>query len=101
MLVTTGMLILGKMSTGIVTIASTPITAMSSDMTTKVYGRLSASLTIHMSGRYWQGRCPAIGQESAVFLSSSLRTGGHVWDTHLRTGDGRHPEPHVRGRVEV
>ncbi len=36
------------MSTGIVTIATPPRIAMRSAMTTNVYGRRSASLTIHM-----------------------------------------------------
>ena len=48
MLLTTGMLIFGKMSTDIDMIDSTPMTAMSSDITTNVYGRLSASRTIHI-----------------------------------------------------
>src|SRR2546426_7198038 len=44
----TGMLILGKMSTGIVTMDSTPMRAINRASTTNVYGRRSASLTIHM-----------------------------------------------------
>src|SRR5437588_6208221 len=46
----TGMLMLGKMSVCIVTIDSNPITAMSRATTTKVYGRRSASRTIHICG---------------------------------------------------
>ena len=38
----------GKISTGIVAIETPPRMAMSTATTTKVYGRRSASLTIHM-----------------------------------------------------
>jgi len=48
MLLTTGISIFGKMSTDIVMMDNTPMTAMSSDITTNVYGRLSASRTIHI-----------------------------------------------------
>src|SRR5260370_96187 len=48
MMLTTGILMFGKMSVGVRTIASPPIIKMSIDTTTKVYGRLSASLTIHI-----------------------------------------------------
>src|SRR5206468_12447060 len=44
----TGMSILGKMSTGIVTMDSTPRTAINRASTTNVYGRRRASRTIHM-----------------------------------------------------
>jgi hypothetical protein len=46
--VTMGMFTSGKMSVGIRRIATIPSTAMRSAITTNVYGRRSASLTIHM-----------------------------------------------------
>ena len=42
------------MSTGMVRIADTPRMAMRIDITTKVYGRLRASLTIHMGAAGFQ-----------------------------------------------
>ena len=48
MTVTTGMLMAGKMSTVMVTMDTTPRTAMSRAGTTNVYGRRRASRTIHM-----------------------------------------------------
>jgi hypothetical protein len=48
MTVTTGMFTSGKMSTGIRSIVTMPSTRMSSATMTNVYGRRSASLTIHM-----------------------------------------------------
>src|SRR5947199_6314817 len=48
MTVTTGMLMEGKMSTVMVTMAATPRTAIKRAMTTNVYGRRSASRTIHI-----------------------------------------------------
>src|SRR5256885_10904697 len=42
------MSISGKISVGVVTTASPPSSRMTSPMTTKVYGRLSARRTIHM-----------------------------------------------------
>jgi hypothetical protein len=48
MTVTTGMLMAGKMSTVIVTMAATPRTAIKRAITTNVYGRRRASRTIHM-----------------------------------------------------
>src|SRR6266481_1731636 len=49
MTVTTGMLMAGKMSTIMVTMDTTPRTAMSRARTTNVYGRRRASRTIHMA----------------------------------------------------
>ena len=46
---TTGMRILGKMSVGVRQIANTPKSVITMASTMKVYGRRSASLTIHMS----------------------------------------------------
>ncbi len=48
---TTGMLMSGKMSVDIVTYAKPPRTAIKIAITTKVYGRRRASLTIHMMAR--------------------------------------------------
>ena len=38
----------GKISTGMVTMAVPPSSAINTDIVTKVYGRRSASLTIHI-----------------------------------------------------
>src|SRR5215475_11502593 len=48
MMLTTGMLMLGKMSVGVRLIASNPITRMRIASTTNVYGRRRANLTIHI-----------------------------------------------------
>src|SRR5437879_2976041 len=48
MMLTTGMSIFGKMSVGVRRIESTPMIRMRMDNTTNVYGRLSASATIHI-----------------------------------------------------
>src|SRR6267143_5704127 len=47
--VTTGMSISGKMSVGVFLMDATPSNKMSSAITTNVYGRRSASLTIHIT----------------------------------------------------
>src|SRR6266403_571810 len=52
MTLTTGMLISGKMSIGMEAIETAPRTAISSARTTKVYGRRSASRTIHICVRF-------------------------------------------------
>ena len=57
MTVTTGMLMAGKMSTVMVTIAPTPRTEIKRAMTTNVYGRRSASLTIHILVCLWKREC--------------------------------------------
>src|SRR6266436_2357601 len=46
--VTTGMSISGKISVGVFLIDATPRSKMSSAITTNVYGRRSANLTIHI-----------------------------------------------------
>src|SRR5215831_859851 len=48
-MLTTGMSIYGKISTGRVAIATPPRIAISTAITTNVYGRRSASLTIHIT----------------------------------------------------
>ncbi len=48
MTVTTGMLMEGKMSTSMVSTDRMPRTAISNASTTNVYGRRSASRTIHI-----------------------------------------------------
>src|ERR1700722_2968136 len=45
---TTGMLMLGKMSVGVRRIERTPMTKIRMDITTKVYGLRNASRTIHI-----------------------------------------------------
>src|SRR5882762_4537424 len=45
---TTGILMLGKMSVGVRQIANVPSSMITMARTTKVYGRRSASLTIHI-----------------------------------------------------
>src|SRR6266403_6170167 len=47
--VTTGISISGKMSVGVFLIDTTPSSTIKSAITTKVYGRRRASLTIHIS----------------------------------------------------
>ena len=47
MTLTTGMLTSGKMSVGVRTMATAPSSTMSSTTNTNVYGRRSASVTIH------------------------------------------------------
>src|SRR5438093_9834534 len=61
MTLTTGMSMAGKMSTGMVTIETTPRTATSSASTTNVYGRRKARRTIH------------IGQRVLLVMSAPLR----------------------------
>src|SRR6266404_1082389 len=51
---TTGILMLGKMSVGVRQIANMPSSVIAMASTMKVYGRLSASLTIHI-GRFSPG----------------------------------------------
>ncbi len=51
---TTGILMLGKMSVGVRQIANMPSSRITMARTMKVYGRLSASLTIHI-GRFSSG----------------------------------------------
>src|SRR5712671_6018427 len=48
MMLTTGMLMFGKMSVGVRKIESVPRIKIRMASTTNVYGRLSATLTIHM-----------------------------------------------------
>src|SRR5262245_16169228 len=51
-MVTTGISISGKMSVRICVIDVTPRTRINSAITTKVYGRFKASLTIHMASPF-------------------------------------------------
>src|SRR6266851_1478695 len=62
MTVITGMFTSGKMSTGMRAIVTTPSTRMSNATTTNVYGRRSASRTIHM-----RLTCQHYPAEGAVF----------------------------------
>jgi len=52
MTLTTGMLIAGKMSIGMEATETIPSTAINSARTTNVYGRRSASRTIHIYVRF-------------------------------------------------
>ena len=49
MMLTTGMLMFGKMSVGVQKIESTPIARVRIDITTKVYGGCDGSRTIHIA----------------------------------------------------
>src|SRR5258707_9391191 len=65
MMLTTGMLMFGKISVGVRTIASIPIMRISMAITTKVYGRRNASRTIHIEFRSFS-QLPADGRQFAV-----------------------------------
>src|SRR5258705_12841844 len=69
MMLTTGMSIFGKMSVGVRTIASAPRIKIRIANTAMVYGRLSASLTIHIS--YISFFPPGAGR--TAFGKSALR----------------------------
>src|SRR5882724_2358896 len=58
MTLTTGISTTGKISTGVLKIDTTPRIRMNNDMTMKVYGRRSASLTIHIN--YLPRFCTAV-----------------------------------------
>ena len=64
------MLISGKMSTAIRRIVTTLRTTISSDITTNVYGRLKASLTIHMAAGGLQRAIRAHPGRSAIAIGS-------------------------------
>jgi|SRR5260370_19460887 hypothetical protein len=65
MMLTTGMLMFGKISVGVRTIASIPIMRISMAITTKVYGRRNASRTIHIEFRSFS-QLPTDGRQFAV-----------------------------------
>src|SRR5258708_24177155 len=69
MMLTTGMSIFGKMSVGVRTIASPPRMKIRIANTAMVYGRLSASLTIHIS----RVSVPRSGASRTAFVRSPLR----------------------------
>src|SRR6266849_2828931 len=88
MMLTTGMSIFGKMSVGVRTIASAPRMKIRIANTAIVYGRLSASLTIHI-------RCVSVfpsGASRTAFGESPLRpvpwSLGVQSRDHLRCGWG-------------
>ena len=60
----------GKMSVGVRRITSGPMISISSDSTTNVYGRRSASLTIHIDFA-----CPSVFSVSAGYwnINASIR----------------------------
>src|SRR2546430_6529721 len=75
MTLTTGMLIAGKMSIGMETTETIPSTAINSARTTNVYGRRSASRTIHIYVRFLMVR---IGLKSRVRILAGVAGGaGH------------------------
>src|SRR2546425_290275 len=81
MTVTTGMLMEGKMSTVMVTMAATPRTAIKRAMTTNVYGRRSASRTIHICVCALEPRLPPQERVCETFQQESARPSrsrGHV-----------------------
>src|SRR5947208_14430982 len=73
MTVTTGMLMEGKMSTVMVTMAATPRTAIKRAMTTNVYGRRSASMTIHICVCRLEIRMPPQECDGETFQQESAR----------------------------
>src|ERR1700733_10789650 len=75
MMLTTGISMLGKISVGVRKIAIPPITKISMAMTTKVYGRRNANLTIHILES--SGFCYCTRRARAVVVLASanrLRT---------------------------
>src|SRR6058998_1629872 len=91
MTLTTGMLISGKMSIGMETTETTPRTAINSARTTKVFGRRSASRTIHIYVDRPTRAAPAIHlrRPGAVDRRPGRRLGRLHADRHL-SGD-QHP----------
>src|SRR5882762_3693356 len=83
----TGMSMLGKMSVGIETIDSNPSTAMSSETTTKVYGRRRASLTIHIRRRRFLRQPPRHNQRMADRRGDGSTLGAVFNATHLCASD--------------
>src|SRR4051812_20119970 len=77
----------GKMSVGIRRIVATPMMTMSIDITTNVYGRLSATRTIHMVHSHE----PRHGERPIVVVA---------WSDTLRVSiaGGAPPPPVFRGR---
>src|ERR1700676_654123 len=72
-MLTTGMLMFGKMSVGVRKIASVPRIKIRIASTTNVYGRLSATLTIHMI-------------HALILLSDVGRTASVKWPYDLCLG---------------
>src|ERR1700730_11240035 len=79
---TTGILMLGKMSVGVRQIANMPRSMIAMARTMKVYGRLSASLTIHI-GRF----SPEDLANDATALRLAL-TGGRAASARRRRAGG-------------
>src|SRR5438132_2339028 len=73
MTLTTGMLISGKMSIGIETTETRPRTAINSARTTNVYGRRSASRTIHIFVCLWETRMTPQEHDGQTFQQESAR----------------------------
>src|SRR5258708_7786794 len=98
MTVTTGMLMRGKMSIGMLKMDSTPMTAINRASTMNVYGRRRASLTIHMGvfRRLVRARTvPGIREQSPPH-SAPGRAGMHM-SAYARTPrDGASPGRNAR-----
>src|ERR1700730_16283674 len=71
-MLTTGMSMFGKIAVGVRTIASAPRIRMSIDTITNVYGRRSASLTIHMIHSGLAGMYPQIDPTAGALVSWHL-----------------------------
>src|SRR2546428_9183702 len=107
MTVTTGMLMEGKMSTVMVTMAATPRTAIKRAMTTNVYGRRSASRTIHICvcvlepdchrknayakrfSKNRQGRPGAVPRSAGLRILAEIARAAPTLRAHSASGGGR------------
>src|ERR1700737_5419782 len=90
MMLTTGILMFGKMSVGVRKIASVPRIKIKIASTMNVYGRFSATLTIHMT-------------HAPIFLSSAaglFRPGDLLW-SDLRKGNPHATSGQERNCEEV
>src|SRR6266850_5076357 len=83
MMLTTGMLMFGKMSVGVRKIESVPRIKIKIANTTNVYGRLSATLTIHMIHTRNLSVRPSRTASTKLTLRSVLRSPGIQGRGHL------------------
>src|SRR5207245_10086007 len=104
MTVTTGMSMFGKTSLGVRAMVSGPIPRMSSARTTKVYGRWSATRTIHID----QASAPILTLAVGLFatgchLLPCRRVGARAAGGLLGCADARHQSHrhHARPRPAV
>src|ERR1700685_86379 len=77
-MLTTGILMLGKMSVGVRRMTIGARSNSSSETTTKVYGRLNASRTIHIifSGRVPLGACSVADQQRSRIRNFDVQVYG-------------------------